>query len=122
MLYKTLEIDDLINTKESSREIVDLMENNGAHLKLVALKKNEMIEPHMSHTDVCIFVTEGEIELIFNHDADCTCSACGCALPDDSEDEGKKYKIKKDRLFLFEKDIMHAVKALKDSTFLLIKI
>ena len=122
MLYKTLEIDDLINTKDSDREIVDLMENNGSHLKIVALKKHEIIEPHMSHTNVCLFVTEGEIELIFSPEDNCTCSACGCSMPDESDENEKKYKIKKDNLFGFEKNVMHSVKALKDSVFLLIKI
>ena len=43
-------------------------------------------------------------------------------MPDEIDEEGKKYKIKKEQLFLFEKNIMHSVKALKDSVFLLIKI
>ncbi len=122
MLYKTLNIDELINTKEADREIVELMENNGAHLKIAALKKHAEIEPHMSHTDVCIYVTDGEIELRFSAVDNCTCSACGCSMPDDESDEEKKYKVKKDQLFLFEKNVMHAIKALKDSSFLVIKI
>ncbi len=122
MLYRTIEIDELITEKDTARQIVDLMENNGSHLKLVYLKKHEMIEPHMSHSDVCIYVTDGELELIFNNDDNCACQACGCDLPDEDDDEGKKYKIKKNQMFFFEKDIMHAVKALKDTTFLLIKI
>ncbi len=122
MLYRTLEIHDLINTKESPREIVDIMENNGAHLKLVSLKKHEEIEAHMSHSDVCIYVTEGEIELKFSAIDNCTCSACGCEMPDESDDEEKKYKLKKDQFFLFEKNVMHSIKALKDSIFMVIKI
>jgi len=122
MLYKILEIDDLITNKDSDREMIDLLENNESRLKLVYLKKHEEIEPHISHTNVCLFVTDGEIEIIFNHDDDCTCSACGCGLPSEKDDEGKKYKIKKDQMFLFEKDIVHSVKALKDSSFLIIKI
>ncbi len=122
MLYRTIEIDELISEKDTERQIVDLMENNGSHLKLVYLKKHEMIEPHMSHSDVCVYVTEGELELIFNAEDNCSCQACGCDLPDEDSDEGKKYKVKKNQLFFFEKDVMHAVKALKDTTFLLIKI
>ncbi len=122
MLYKTLEIEDLIDLKESDREIVDLLENNGAHLKLVALKKNQMLEPHMSHTNVCIYITDGELEMNFPVNDTCTCQACGCDLPDEDNNDTKKYKLKKGQIFLFEKDVLHSVKALKDTTFLLIKI
>ncbi len=122
MLYRTLEINELIDTKDSDREIIDLMENNGAHLKLVSLKKNQIIEPHMSHTDVTIFVTEGELEVMFSHEENCTCQACGCSMPDENDDGGKKYKVKKGQMFMLEKNVMHSVKAEKDSVFLLIKI
>ncbi len=122
MLYKTLETDDLINLKESEREIVDLLENNGAHLKLVALKKNQMLEPHMAHTNVCIYITDGELEINFPVNDTCACQACGCDLPDEEDKDNRKYKIKKGQIFLFEKDVLHSVKALKDTTFLLIKI
>lgn len=122
MLYKTMEIDELISEKDNEREIIDLMEKNGSHLKLVHLKKHSIIEPHMSHSDVCLYVTDGEIELKFNSEDNCSCQACGCDLPDEDSDEGRKYKIKKNQIFFFEKDVMHSVKALKDSSFLLIKI
>lgn len=122
MLYRTMEIDELISDKDAKREIIDLMENNGAHLKLISLKKHEEIEAHMSHTDVCLIVNDGEIELIFYHDNNCTCQSCGCQLTEEHQEEGKKYKVKKGQIFFFEKNIMHSVKALKDSCFLLIKI
>lgn len=122
MLYKVLEIDDLIDKKaDLDREIIDLMENNSAHLKLVSLKKHQVIEPHMSHSDTCLYVTDGEIEIIFQENDNCTCQSCGCDIAIE-EDEGKKYKIKKGQIFFFEKDVTHSVKALKDSSFLLIKI
>lgn len=122
MLYKTLEIDDLINLKEADREIIDLLENNGAHLKLAALKKNQIFEPHMSHTNVCIYITDGELEINFPAKDTCGCQACGCDLPEEEDKDDRKYKIKKGQIFLFEKDVLHSVKALKDTTFLLIKI
>ncbi len=122
MLYKTLEVEDLISSKDIDREIVNLMENNGAHLKLIYLKKHQEIEPHMSHADVCLFVANGEVELVFNDESNCTCQACGCELPDENDEEGKKYKIKKGQLFLFEKNVMHTLKALKDSYLLVVKI
>lgn len=122
MLYRILEIDDLIDLKDSDRAIVDLMENNGSHLKLIGLKKHQVIEPHMSHSDAAVFVTDGEIEIKFSPEDNCACQACGCDLPDESDDDSKRYKIKKGQLFFFEKDVMHSVEALKDSSFLLIKI
>lgn len=122
MLYRAIETDDLINMKDTDRAIVDLMENNGSHLKLIGLKKNQILESHMAHTDVCLYVMDGEIEIIFNSEDNCACQACGCSLPDEDDEEGKKYKIKKGQMFFFEKDVMHTVKALKDSSFLAIKI
>lgn len=123
MLYRTLEIDDLIDSKaDLDREIIDLMENNGSHLKLVSLKKHQILETHLSHANTCIYVTDGEIELTFSDDDNCTCHSCGCEIPIEEDMDGKKYKVKKGQLFLFEKNVMHSVKALKDSSFLLIKI
>ncbi|MCD7780274.1 MAG: hypothetical protein LUH05_06335 [Candidatus Gastranaerophilales bacterium] len=122
MLYRTIETHELVENKDAEREIIDLMENNGAHLKLVFLKKHAEIEPHMSHTDACIYVTEGEVEIKFNLDSECSCQACECALPDENDKDGKKYKVKKEQMFFFEKNVMHSLKALKDSSFLLIKI
>lgn len=122
MFYKILEIEDLISDKDSKREIIDLMENNGAHLKLISLKKHEEIEAHMSHCDACIYVNDGEIELTFDHNDNCTCQACGCEISSEDKKESKKYKIKKGQIFFFAKNTTHSVKALKDSVFLLIKI
>lgn len=122
MRYRTIEIEEFFTDKEKTREIIDLMENNGAHLKVVYLKKHEELEAHMSHAETCIYVTEGEIELNFPHDETCSCNACGCGVSHSDKEDGKKFKIKKDQMFFFEKDVVHSVKALKDSSFLLIKI
>ena len=122
MLYKVLETEDLIDLKEADRQIVDLMENNGSHLKIAALKKHQIIEPHIAHTNVTVFVIDGELEINFPENSNCTCQACGCDMPDENDDDGKKYKVKKGQLFMLEKDVLHSLKALKDSTFLLIKI
>lgn len=119
MLYKILEIDELVSLKNADRAMVDLMENNDSHLKLMALKKHEKIAPHASKTDVCIYVIDGEIEITFHDLETCGCTPCGC---DNVHDNTKKFKIKKEQLFFFEKDKMHSVEALKDSSFLAIKI
>ncbi len=122
MLYRTMEIDELVDLKDADRAIVDLMENNNAHLKLIGLKKHQILEPHMSHTDVCLYVTEGEIEIIFGNDDNCTCQACGCSMPDETDKDTKKYKVKKGQMFFFEKNVTHTIEALKDSSFLAVKI
>ena len=123
MFYRVFEVDELIDSKANlDREIVDLMEHNGAHLKLVSLKKQQILEPHMSHANTTIYLVDGEIEMMFPDVDNCTCQSCGCDVPIQEEDEGKKYKIKKGQLFMFERDVVHSVKALKDTLFLLIKI
>lgn len=122
MRYRTIEIEEFFTDKEKTREIIDLMSNNGSHLKVVYLKKHEELEAHMSNNDTCIYVTDGEIELTFPHDETCGCNTCGCDLSNEDEENSKKYKVKKEQMFFFEKDVVHSVKALKDSSFLLIKI
>lgn len=123
MFYRIFEIEELIDKKaDLDREIVNLMEHNGSHLKLVSLKKHQILEPHMSHSNATIYLVDGEIEIMFPDSDNCTCQSCGCDIPIQEEDEGKKYKIKKGQLFMFEKDVVHSVKALKDTLFLLIKI
>jgi len=123
MLYKIFEIEDFIDNKnDSEKEIIKLMENNNSYLKLVFLKKHQTIEPHMAHTNVCLYITKGEIEIKFHDDDNCTCQSCGCDIPIEEDDNGRKYKIKEEQLFFFEKDVTHSIKALKDSSFLLIKI
>lgn len=123
MLYRILEIDELVSLKNADRAMVDLMENNDAHLKLIALKKHEKIAPHASKSDVCIYVIDGELELTFHHNETCNGSTCGCKDSNhEKENNEKKYKIKKEQLFFFEKEVMHSIEALKDSSFLAIKI
>lgn len=122
MLYRTIDIEELVDLKDADKAVVDLMENNNSHLKLIGLKKHQILEPHMSNTDVCIFVIDGEIELKFSNLTECTCQTCGCGMPDDTDEDFKKYKVKKGQMFFFEKDVTHSLEALKDSAFLAIKI
>ena len=122
MKYRTIELEEFFTNKEKTKEIIDLMENNGSQLKVVYLKKHEELEEHISHSDTCIFVTDGEIELIFSHNDTCTFDSCDCTSNYENDENKKKYKIKKDQIFFFEKNVLHCVKALKDTTFLLIKI
>lgn len=112
----------LIESEDKERQMISILENNNSHLKIASLKKNYEIEPHMSHTDVCLYIIEGELEITFTHAADCTCTACSCALPKEKNNETKSFKVKKGELFLFDKNTVHSVKAEKDSLFFIIKI
>lgn len=122
MLYKAMEIDEIFNDKDSAHEIIDILDNNGSHLKLVSLKKNEGFDSHMSHTNVCVYLVEGELEFTFDESTVCGCNICSEIASDNKNRKEHIYKIKKGQLFLFEKDVMHSLKAAKNSKFLLIKI
>lgn len=122
MRYKTIEIEELFTDKNRTKEIVNLMENNGAQLKIIYLKKHEELEEDISHSDTCIFVSDGEIELIFSNNDSCSFESCNCTSNYENEENKKHYKIKKEQIFFFEKNVHYSIKALKDTTFLLIKI
>ena len=126
MYYKKLEPNELLKEKEKEYEdekkVIDLIERENAHLKLVSVKKDDGFESHISHTDVFVYIIEGELEIIFPKTSSCGCGICGCDIPDEDDEEAKKYKIKKNQMFIFEKEVTHSVKALKDSTFLLVKM
>ena len=124
MFYKKLEANDLLKEKEkehaNEKQVIDLLQKENSHLKLVSLKKEDGFDSHISHTDVFIYVLDGELEIIFPKEN--SCNICGCDLPDEDDDAAKKYKINKNQMFMFEKDVNHSVKALKDSKFLLVKM
>ncbi len=121
MFYKVMEPDEFLTQKDTNHEIVDILDNNGAHLKLIYVKKDEGFDSHMSNTNACIYLLEGEVELSFSPKSMCGCNICGTQISAD-EKENRIYKIKKGKMFLFEKDIIHSLKALKNSTFLYVKI
>lgn len=121
MLYKATEPNDLFTMKDAKHEIVDIMHNNDAHLKVVSVKKDYGFDSHMFNTNVCIYLISGEIKLTFMEEKLCGCNICGY-FDEGKDDNTKEYKVKKGQLFLFEKDIRHSLKAVKDSAFLLIKI
>ena len=126
MYYKKLEANELLKEKEKEhnyeKQVIDLLEKENSHLKLVSLKKEDGFESHVSHTDVFIYVLDGELEIIFPKDSSCGCGLCGCDLPDEDDNTAKKYKISKNQMFMFEKEVNHSVKALKDTKFLLVKM
>lgn len=122
MLYKVLDPNHFFTIKNAKHEIADIMKNNDAQLKLVAVKKDFGFDSHMFNTNVCIYLINGEIKLTFMKDQLCGCNICGCSKNEEKISDNEEYKIKKGQLFLFEKDVRHSLKAVKDSVFLLIKI
>ncbi len=121
MFYKKIEAKDLFNKKEEDKQVTDLLETENAHLKAVYMKKNNSFNSHTSHTNVFIYIIEGELEIIF-HEKHSACNICGCSITEDDDNKAEKYKLKENQMFMFEKEVKHSIKALKDVIFLLVKM
>lgn len=101
MFYNVLELKDLVDTKEHKLDKKVLLEHNDSSLCAIALKKDEILDNHISVCDACAIVYDGEAEFHFN---------------------AEKFTVKKGEMIMFEKEKEHKVLALKDTKFLLIKI
>lgn len=101
MYYNVLELKELPTKKIEGFVIETLIEHGDSNLSVVSLKKDEIIDDHMSVCDACIIVYEGEAELHF---------------------AAEKFTVKKGELIMFKKEHEHKVLALKDTKFFLIKI
>ena len=101
MFYNVLKIEDLVDNKENMFDRNVLLERGESSLSVIALKKHEVLDNHISVCDACVYVFEGEAEFHFN---------------------AEKFTVKKGELIMFEKEKEHKVLALKDTKFLLIKI
>ena len=101
MFYNVLEIEDLVDNKENMFNRNVLLERGESSLSVIALKKHEVLDNHISVCDACAYVFEGEAEFHFN---------------------AEKFTVKKGELIMFEKEKDHKVLALKDTKFLLVKI
>ena len=101
MFYNVLKFEDLVDIKDNNFDRNVLLERGDSSLSVIALKKHEILDNHISVCDACAFVIEGEAEFHFN---------------------AEKFTLKKGELILFEKEKEHKVLALKDSKFLLVKI
>lgn len=101
MFYNVLELKDLPEKKIEgfAREL--LLERGDSKLEAIMLKKDEIIDNHISVCDACAYVYEGEAEFHF---------------------DAEKFTLKKGELIMFEKEREHKVLALKDTKFLLIRI
>lgn len=101
MYYNVLELKELPTKKIEGFVMETLLEHGDSNLTVVSLKKDEVINDHISVCDACVIVYEGEAELHF---------------------EAEKFTVKKGELIMFKKEHEHKVLALKDTKFLLIKI
>ena len=101
MYYNVLELKELPAKKIEGFVMETLLEHGDSSLTVVSLKKDEIINDHISVCDACVIVYEGEAELHF---------------------AAEKFTVKKGELIMFKKEHEHKVLALKDTKFLLIKI
>lgn len=101
MYYNILELKELPEKKIEGFEMQTLMKNGDSSFAVVSLKKDEIIDNHISVCDACAIVFEGEAEFHF---------------------AAEKFTLKKGELIMFKKEHEHKVLALKDTKFLLIKI
>lgn len=101
MFYNVLELKDLVDFKENKFDRNVLLERGDSSLSVIALKKEEILDSHISVCDACAYVFDGEAEFHF---------------------DAEKFTVKKGELIMFEKEKEHKVLALKDTKFMLIKI
>lgn len=101
MYYNVLELKELPEKKIEGFVMETLLEHGDSSLTVVSLKKDEVVNDHVSVCDACVIVYDGEVELHF---------------------AAEKFTVKKGELIMFKKEQEHKVLALKDSKFLLIKI
>ena len=122
MKYKAYDYKDLIDISSSSMKMVNLLSKKEDKLNLVFLEKDEIIPNHHSTVDVCVFVLEGVLEFVFNRLDNCICQTCKCDYFDENEVVERRYVIKENQLFFFDKNVVYSIKAVKNSYFLVIKI
>ena len=102
MFYNVLKLKDLVDLEDGKKlEKNILLEHDGALLVTVALKKDEVLDWHVSDRDACVYVFEGKAEFHF---------------------EAEKFEVKDGDVLMFKKDDSHKVLALKDTKFLLVRI
>lgn len=101
MFYNVLKAKDLVECEAHHIDRDVLLENGGSALTIIGIKKEEIIDFHVSENNSCVYLIDGEVELHF---------------------DAEKFTLKSGELLLFKKGDTHKVLALKDSKFLLIKM
>lgn len=98
MFYDVFKLKDLVELKDTKMDKKVLLESENSALRLVALKKDEIIDTHTAKSDSAVYVLDGEIELHFN---------------------AQQFKLDKGEIVMFKRDEEHKVLAKKDSKFLI---
>lgn len=98
MFYDVFKLKDLVELKDAKMDKKVLLESENSALRLVALKKDEIIDTHTAKSDSAVYVLDGEIELHFN---------------------AQQFKLDKGEILMFKRDEEHKVFAKKDSKFLI---
>ena len=101
MFYNILELKELVDLKDAPIDRNVLLERGDSSVTAFALKKDQILDKHVSVCDACAIVYDGEAEFHF---------------------DAEKFTLKKGELIMFKKEHEHKVLALKDTKFLLIKI
>lgn len=97
MFYDVFKLKDLVELKDSKMDKKVLLESQNSALRLIALKKDEIIDTHTAKSDSAVYVLDGEIELHFT---------------------AQQFKLDKGEILMFKRDEEHKVLAKKDSKFL----
>ena len=111
MVYKSLEIKDLLKDKKITD--IHLLKGNNADLRLFNLEKNAQTDIFNAVNNVCIYVIDGEVEVRYK-DNDCGCSVSGCSVRSKDGEDGITSIIKKGQLCLFERGIIYWIKSIKN--------
>lgn len=127
-------------TEKEPQKLCDIIEYNPQHFNkvtlidniphfavLFALKKGQSLPKHSSDVNAFVYVLEGEIEFVMYKNADVCCDSCICTVSSSMSDssDSKELKIvtvKKEEIFIFEKNIEHSVIAKKDTKFLVVRV
>jgi len=77
-----------------------LVANRSGNVILISIEKGAKLSEHVSNTDASVIILEGEVNFKI---------------------EGESHHLSANDLFSFKKTVVHAVEAIVDSKFLLIK-
>ena len=118
---------DIIDYTPEHINKTTLIDNNLHAAMLFAMKKGQSLPKHRSPVDAFVYVIEGEIDFTLYKNADTCCDSCMCTVSSNLQEssdsvEIKTFEIKKEEIFIFEKDIEHAVLAKKDSKILVVRV
>lgn len=101
MYLKVRKLDEEVKFNEEKLQAKILRDLGEQKVLVFAIKKNQELPTHISPVDAMIFVIDGKIEFTA---------------------DGKNYKLEKNNIFEFQKNLEHKVLGLEDSHFLVIRM